>query len=182
VQRDLYSPREDSALLRDAISLVERVGEGAFLEIGCGSTINLKGLGTRFGLVVGTDLLPLEVMKQLRNQREFELVRTDRAACFREGVFDLVAFNPPYLPSDAIRDRTVDGGRGGLEVPAMFLLDARRVKKANGKIVMILSGENSFDEFGSICEKVRLKYTILLEKDLFFERLYALQLEEKERS
>src|SRR5271154_1181607 len=112
---EVYLPSEDTATL--ARTLRSYRG-GRCLEIGFGSGAILQSLIPRFETVIGTDIL--SIAQAVAAKGEAEVVLADRATCFREGVFDLVVFNPPYLPSETIEDRTVDGGKGGLEVPLAF--------------------------------------------------------------
>ncbi len=125
-----YVPSDDTALMVRALSSVEG---GNCLEIGFGSGAVLQALHPRFSLVVGTDIVTVGQARAAKGSSE--AVLADRGSCFRDGTFDVVAFNPPYLPSGVVEDRTVDGGRGGVEVPMRFLEDALRVVKAEGKIL-----------------------------------------------
>jgi release factor glutamine methyltransferase len=88
-------------------------------------------------------------------------------------VFDLVAFNPPYLPSETIEDIAVDGGEGGTEVPLLFLQEALRVVKKDGRIVMLLSSQNSTEEIRRECSRKNFTLRSIASKELFFERLYV---------
>jgi release factor glutamine methyltransferase len=174
---DVYLPAEDTTTL----ARVLRSYSGAScLEIGFGSGAILSTLVPRFQLVVGTDVLSLQqAVSAARASTGAEVVLADRATCFRDGVFDLVVFNPPYLPSESIEDRTVDGGKEGLEVPLAFLDEAFRVLTRGGKVVTILSSEASLDEFGIESETRGL---VLEEKSrtaLFFENLVVFEVRRK---
>ena len=167
---DPYAPREDSELLRQAILFQD--SRGLFLEIGVGMGSNLKGLENRFSLVVGTDIQSRGAMIDAKD-KGVELVIADRASCFRDHVFDLVACNPPYLPSSEIEDKAVDGGLLGLEVPLKFLSEALRVSRHDAKIIVILSSLGDLSEFRSFCDKIEISCEVIMEKRLFFEILYA---------
>jgi release factor glutamine methyltransferase len=163
----LYS--QDSELLGSAISEL-RNGE-TFLEIGVGRASNLKAISKKFNLAVGTDLrIPPDLDP---GKTGIELIVADRATCFRRESFDIVVFNPPYLPSEDIVDRTVDGGRGGIEVPLRFLSSALEVVKNEGKILTLLSSENSLESFVEFCKVNGLSFTVAKERRLFFETLYV---------
>jgi len=169
-EASVYLPSEDTATLARVLRAYS--GERC-LEIGFGSGVVLSSLLGRFGLVVGTDLLTLA--QAASSKGDAEVVLADRATCFRDSMFDLVAFNPPYLPSGAIVDRTVDGGEGGLRVPFMFLDEALRVLRQEGSVVMLLSDEADLDSFKVECAKRGLVVSEKGRTPLFFENLVVFE-------
>ncbi|MDA4111263.1 MAG: hypothetical protein OK439_01895 [Thaumarchaeota archaeon] len=163
-----YLYGEDSALLGEAISRLE--GKDAFLEIGLGGGGNLLVAAEKFGFVVGTDIMTLtnldsEVLSKA------EVLVADKASCFRRGVFDVVVFNPPYLPSESIQDVTIDGGPRGVDVPIQFLTSALEVLKQDGKILVLLSSLGIIDDFLKLCSDHSLNVEKFAERELFFETL-----------
>jgi release factor glutamine methyltransferase len=168
---EVYAPSDDTALLIKALS---SQSGGRFLEIGFGSGAILHSLLPRFSLVVGTDVLPKD--RAPRDLGSAELVLSDGAGCFREETFDVVAFNPPYLPSEGILDRTVDGGRGGVEVPLRFLEDALRVLRDGGRIFVLLSDLGDLKTFLSRCETLNVRVREVQRVRLFFESLVVYEI------
>jgi len=166
-----YRYSEDSRLLGNYLSKMD--GSGFFLEIGVGEGGNLSkpDLSQKFDVIVGTDLIDLRSIRK-NMPGTLELIITDRAECFRKGIFDVIVFNPPYLPSEGIMDRTIDGGKGGIQVPLQFLESALSVLKREGRIVMLLSSDDSIDEVRNYCEKRDFVFKEVAETALFFERLY----------
>jgi release factor glutamine methyltransferase len=167
---EVYMPSEDTATLA---RVLRSYRGGRCLEIGFGSGAVLQSLVPRFEAVVGTDLV--SVAQAVAAKGDAEVVLADRATCFRGGVFDLVAFNPPYLPSETIEDRTVDGGRGGLQVPFEFLEEGLRVLKQDGVVVLLLSDEADLDEFRRACEGMGLRVEEKGGTNLFFENLFVFE-------
>jgi release factor glutamine methyltransferase len=163
---ETYLPSDDTALLIRALS---RFGGGSCLEIGFGSGAVLRSLVPRFAEVVGTDILTPGQARLAKGPAE--VVLADRASCFREKTFDLVAFNPPYLPSGAITDAAVDGGPGGVEVPMAFLDDALRVVKEGGMIVALLSDQGDLNMILSRCAARGLTVKEEARSKLFYESL-----------
>ena len=166
MKQQAYLASDDSALLRE--KLRDRSGFSC-LEIGAGNGGNLIELAARFELAVGTDLVRPEKLEW--RSRPGDFVLADGASCFSDESFDLVAFNPPYLPSETIQDVAVDGGRGGIEVPLFFLKEALRVVKKGGRILMLLSSQNSVEEIRQECSKSSFKLSLVAEKRLFYEKL-----------
>jgi release factor glutamine methyltransferase len=170
-----YAYSEDSRLL--AIAIMDLDEADTFLEIGVGSASNLKSVARRFKLVVGTDLSIPSGLDPSKNR--IELVVADRATCFRQQSFDVIVFNPPYLPSQDIKDRTVDGGEGGMEIPLKFLSSALEALKSNGKILALLSSLDSLQSFEEFCSSRGLSFNITKEMQLFFETLYVFEIAKK---
>jgi release factor glutamine methyltransferase len=134
-------------------------------------------LARGFETVVGTDVV--SVAQAVESKDGSEAILADRATCFRDGIFDLVAFNPPYLPSAGIEDRAVDGGRGGLEVPLAFLEEALRVSKADAPIVLLLSSESDLEEFARRAGELGLSVAEKARKELFFETLFVYEVRKR---
>ena len=165
--RARYLPAEDTYLLRD--SLEQFSGESC-LEIGFGSGAVLEGAAKRFKLAVGTDVMGREEAR-LALGSGGDLVLADGAKCFRDGAFDLVFFNPPYLPSAKIEDVVVDGGPTGTEVAVSFLEEAMRVLRDEGTVVALLSDEGDVGAFLSHCHNLGLAVESIAEKRVFYETL-----------
>ncbi len=163
--RHPYIASEDSALLRSALG---GYSGGSALEIGAGNGGNLVGLANRFGRVVGTDIQSPGLSDWKGSGVDFILA--DAATCLRSETFDLVVFNPPYLPVELGDDPAVEGG-GGLEVPKNFLREALRVVKKTGRVVFLLNDEARVDEFGEICAIGGFALKKVAERRLFFEGL-----------
>lgn len=173
-QRYLYG--EDSKLLGEVLSKLD--GADKLLEIGVGGAANLTMISDRIGLAVGTDILSQQELARVKCEG-IDLIVADRASCFRESVFDTIAFNPPYLRSEMIQDTTVDGGRDGIQVPLSFLSSALEVLKPKGRIFVLLSSESSLDLFQDFCRDHDLEVQIVAEKRMFFESILVFLITKK---
>ena len=162
-----YLPAEDTDLLREAL---ESFKGDSCLEIGFGSGAVLASVASRFRLAVGTDVIGVEEARMALGG-PCQLVLADRAKCFQDGVFDLVFFNPPYLPSRQIVDRTVDGGPTGVDVPITFLEEGLRVLREGGTVVALLSTEGDLESFLIHCGNLGLTVETVTERRLFYETL-----------
>jgi release factor glutamine methyltransferase len=171
--RPRYLPAEDTDLLREAL---ERFSGDSCLEIGFGSGAVLASASGRFRLAVGTDVVALEDAR-LAIRARAQLVLADKATCFRDGVFDVVFFNPPYLPSETLEDEAVDGGPTGVEVPVSFLEDGLRVLREGGVIIALLSTEGDVGSFLAHCASLGLLVEPIAEKRLFYETLSVFRIQ-----
>lgn len=98
---DVYRPSDDTLLLAKAVHAEVRRGE-RFLEVGCGSGY-VSLVAARAGATVTcTDANPHAVALARHNAKQnglaVQAVETDLLAGLT-GPFDVVAFNPPYLPT-----------------------------------------------------------------------------------
>ncbi len=90
----VYQPEEDTCLLLDAALSEVKPGDRV-LEIGTGSGTIAAELA-KVTDVVATDINPHAV--SCAKTKLLEVVQTD-LFCGIKGSFDLVVFNPPYLPT-----------------------------------------------------------------------------------
>ncbi|MGC8568938.1 MAG: hypothetical protein ACP5LW_02915 [Nitrososphaeria archaeon] len=156
-----YRPSEDTFLLLDISS---DIAGGRVLEMGCGSCFVLSNIAAEFK--VGCDLIRPKSPSQ-----ELDVVIGDcTAPPFRYESFDHVIFNPPYLPSKAIEDVAVDGGREGIEVPMGFLRASLKLVKSGGTIRFILSSLSNYHKVEDFINTLGYSFS-RKEKKLFYERL-----------
>lgn len=137
----VYAPAEDTFLLRDA-AIAEVGPDDRVLEVGCGSGAVSAALLGRAGSVAATDINPHAV--RAARALGVETVRTDLMAGVR-GPFDLILFNPPYLPTapeerlDDWLEYALDGGPTGRETIERFAADVGRVLSPFGRILLLVS-------------------------------------------
>lgn len=125
---------------------------------------------------MGTEIQVTDGFNRLK-QNDISILLADGASCFKDESFDLVLFNPPYLPSEQIIDFAVDGGKGGFEVATHFLTQAQQVLRPKGRILIVLSSETSQTDFLLFCEENRLTAKQVFSKNLFFETLTVYELQ-----
>lgn len=137
----VYSPAEDSHLLLRA-ALREVRPTDRVLEVGTGSGYVADGVALRAAEVVATDINPHAVAAA--RARGVTVVRTDLFAGFL-GPFDLILFNPPYLPTfpeeriDDWLEYALDGGPTGRAVIERFVAGIGRVLSPFGRILLLVS-------------------------------------------
>ncbi len=173
VSDSVYVPREDSLMLAD---LLEGEQPCKALDLGCGSGF-LAILLTKHGCTVtATDINPAAVADTERNAAinfvQLEAVQSNLFEDVKD-VFDLIIFNPPYLPNDAPIDLQWSGG---IDVVRRFLLDAKRHLNNNGKILFLISTLTSEKETIDAIEKNGYKYKILARKKVPWEELIVFEL------
>ncbi len=118
------------------------------MEVGTGTGIIALHVA-RLVPAVATDISPHAVRLCRANARlngiALEVLRADLFGSLR-GVFDLIVFNPPYLPiadADGWLGLAWSGGSDGNSVILRFLEQAGDHLAPGGRIVLLLSSHNS---------------------------------------
>ena len=86
--------------------------------------------------------------------------------------FDLIIFNPPYLPQELkVRDIALEGGKKGYEVIEKFLSNISKYLKRDGRALLLFSSLTGKKKINSLILKNNLKFVELEKKHIFFEDL-----------
>ena len=170
-----YEPREDSFLMLEALTELKLRGSKV-LDVGTGSGILAAYCARRDAEVTASDI-DIAAIQRLACVADMLGVRVKLIACdlFSKitGQFDLIMFNPPYLPSRAMHDRTVDGGKQGTRIINRFLNQVSRHLVQDGFAVLLVSSLNHPERLGE--PHPHLSFKILRQRSFFFERLYVLE-------
>jgi len=170
-----YEPREDSFLMLEALAELSLRGVH-LLDMGTGSGILAAYCAKRGAEVTASDI-DVDAIKALelttdRLGMSIKLVACDLFSKI-DGSFDVIVFNPPYLPSPTIRDRTIDGGERGVETINRFLDELAQHLAKDGIGLLVVSSFNDLDRL--MANHPDLGFRVVRERSLFFERLYVLE-------
>jgi len=172
----IYTPREDSLFLN---KFVKRYARGYVLDMGTGSGIQAITAAKKAKKVVGVDISAkvIEYCKQHYKNKKIEFIRSDLFSKLKQK-FDVIIFNPPYLPEDVrLKDLTVNGGKKGYEVIERFLNKANDYLKTNGCILLLFSSLTDKEKIHKILQENLFSYKFLGERKIFFETLYVYKIE-----
>jgi release factor glutamine methyltransferase len=142
---DVYGPAEDTFLFMDSVAQIQ---SKRCLEIGTGTGMVAILLAKNGNEVTATDVNPKAISCAKKNgQANGVSIKFKRADLFKgiEGKFDVIVFNPPYLPTaaeDKVKgplNRALDGGPDGLAVTRRFLKDSKAHLNKNGELYTIIS-------------------------------------------
>ena len=182
VDDGVYPPAEDTYLLLDAIEL-ERAD--SFLEVGCGTGLISVAAAEIAKSVIAIDL----ALNAVRNaRRNMEINSVDRRSCViqsdllsalgHDARFNVIAFNPPYLPDDDIvteMNHAFVGGGVGVELTERFILQAIPHLERNGRIYIVVSSLADIKRVSNFMKSHGLQVNDKAETKLFFETLRVLE-------
>jgi release factor glutamine methyltransferase len=175
--KQIYAPEADTFLLRDA-ALAEVKASDRVLEIGTGTGLVAAALEGRCE-IVATDINPHAV--RAAREKGVEVVRCDLAAGIR-GQFDLILFNPPYLPTqpgeriDDWLEYSLDGGGTGRATIERFAADVSRVIAPHGRILLIISSLTGTREIFEFFRHHGFMAEIVRRQPVEDEELYVLRI------
>lgn len=170
----IYSPAEDSYLMQKVLkekipSLLKKTPNLKVLEVGAGSGIQivvLQQLGVKNIFSSDINSQAVAQCKKLG----FECVQSDLFEGI-SGKYNLIIFNPPYLPDDKSEPSdskvATTGGKNGSEIINEFLIQAKKYLEKDGRIFLLAS---------SLTKKINwqdYQKIQIAEDDLFMEKLFV---------
>jgi len=177
----VYEPREDSFLLADQIS----VADGQLvLDIGTGTGIQAIVAAQQGALVIAVDINPHAIDVAQENATENnvgDLIEFRKGYLFepikKTEQFDLIIFNPPYLPKDPEQESEIsqkldwiDYSYSDSAVITEFVKQYKKHLKPGGRALIVNSSISGIKVYGKI----------LAEQKLDFETISVVELHLKE--
>ena len=167
----LYVPQEDSYLLKDCIK--EYVHSSSkVLDMGSGT-----GIQAEEALNYSTDVLAIDVNPEAVDfvkKKGIQARVSDLFSNVKEK-FDVILFNPPYLPKDEAEPEdsalATTGGEKGYETIERFLKEAKNHLEENGKILLLFSSLTG--DIDSILEREGYVFKQIRNQKFFFEELFV---------
>ena len=113
------------------------------------------------------------VKNTTRDRDEIKVIKSnlfDNLSEYKKS-FDLIAFNPPYLPreEDEEDDLALTSGVEGINITKKFIEDSKEYLKENGRLIFVVSSLSNVHEVHEALEKNNYKYQVLESKHFFFE-------------
>ena len=177
---NVYDPSDDTYLLLESIEIGNH---GKSLDMGCGTGIIAIHLAKQGLEVTAVDIDGRAISNTIHNARKngvsIKVVRSDLFERIGDR-YDIIAFNPPYLPSKG-ENVSWDGGEGGVEVIDRFLREAFNHLSPFGDIYMVVS---SFTDMKTMIERYGSIYSfeIIKKRHIFFEDIISYRIRSRIRA
>lgn len=179
---DIYEPKEDSIMLSETLKkFLNPIDKNIkILDMGSGSGIQgetCKKLG--FKNILTTDINSKAV--NLLKYKGFKSINSNLFSNIKSNQkFDLIIFNPPYLPEDKYEPKDskviTTGGKYGYEIIIRFLKQAKIHLNKNGKIIILFSSLSKPKIIIDKIKELKFNFKLLNKKKLFFEELYVYEI------
>ncbi len=173
---EIYQPEEDSYLLAKYVEKYVKKGNKV-LDVGCGSGIQSETALKKTKDVLGVDINP-NAIKHCKSSEYTKGAKFQKSNLFSnvKGKFNIIIFNPPYLP-DAKDPKEIKayttGGKHGYEIIDKFLQEANNHLADDGIILIVFSNLTKKRKVDEIIENYLFESKLLEEKSLFYEKLYC---------
>lgn len=175
----IYEPKEDSYLLREQVRIYAR-GKSV-LDMGAGSGIQaLTALKSGAESVIASDINKEFV--QYTKKLGINSIKSDLFSKIN-AKFDLISFNPPYLPEDKLEDEesklATTGGKLGDEIILSFISQAKEHLNKDGTILLLLSSLTPKKRIIDLLKKLGFKKRVISREKLFMESLEVWKIQKK---
>lgn len=171
----IYAPSDDSLLMIETLANL-RLDRKKVLDMGTGSGILGLYCAMRGADVTASDIDELAIMEAGRAARtlgvRLKLLVSDLFSDVR-GEFDLILFNPPYLPSKDCEDITIDGGPKGTMLTNRFLYALPTHLDRGAQALLLVSSLN--DPASVRLRHGNFEFSTVARRSLFFEELQVLR-------
>lgn len=186
IHNEVYEPSEDTFLLVNAIDIKK---SERFFEIGTGTGIISLFLAKKGFDGVCCDINPIAVelvkknylTNQLKLLASLDIRLGDMFnALSLDEKFDVIIFNPPYLPTEPDEyvggsgwfDKAVSGGVDGLSVTIGFLENVSGFLKEKGRAYFVFSSLSDKEKLHKILDKNKLEYEVVSKNQFDDEVLF----------
>ena len=179
-----FSKKQKPHLSKDILinnKSVNNIFNIKILDMGSGSglqAITCKKLG--FKNILAADINK-DAIKLLKKQKtKIQSIQSDLFSNIKSK-YDLIIFNPPYLPEDKKEPEdsrlATTGGKKGYELIIKFLKQAKLHLNKNGKILLLFSSLSKPNIIKQKAKQLGYSSRLLNKQKLFFEELYIYELE-----
>lgn len=181
IPKDVYYPSDDTYLLLNTLEKeLKNKKFKSSLEIGTGNGLLSLSI---YDQVTDLTLVDINInvihhiigIKKKYNLNKINIIQSNLFEKISKK-YDLIIFNPPYVPSESFDDLTTDGGKEGSEIIFKFLNKLYDFLEDNGVCYLLISSLNNKNKIFKKIKENNLEYKILNSKRIFFEDLITLKI------
>lgn len=189
VLRTVYPPSEDSELLAQSLRIP---AEAVVLDLGCGSGIQgITAAQQGADEVWCVDINPNAIKCAKKNigqnltraqakHTKFIFKKSDLFSDISKKLrFNVIVFNPPYVPSETVQWNDTDGGKKGRETLDRFLDSFENFLAPKGTVYFLQSTLNGILITQKKLQKIGFVPEIIGRQKLFFEELLVFKATQK---
>ncbi len=177
----IYEPSEDSYLMQKH---VRELALGRVLDMGTGSGIQaltaITNPNAQFVLAADADAEVIAALEKKIREHKIRKLQAIHSNLFShiKGKFNLIIFNPPYLPQDkGIEDKALYGGKKGWELSEKFFQQASQHLFPDGKVLFLFSSLTNKKKIEEILYHHLFQFQELEKEKIAFEELYLYLIE-----
>jgi len=188
IPKTVYYPQEDSIFFADTIRryLKSHSGLKKILDVGCGSGF----LGILISKLTGSEIFCVDVNEDAVKTTKKNAKKNGAKLCVLksnlfekiEDKFDLIIFNPPYIP---VEDKNVMGRNQwsdpGLSTIKRFVKTAKNYLSKKGRILMLISSITGEKEVVKFFKDNNFKVKIFATKKIPWEKLLIIEAQRKNK-
>lgn len=180
---EVYRPAEDTDLMLRALDALPVAGGARACDVGTGTGALALALARRGARVLAVDRHPAAVRlaraNAARNGLALGVARSDLLEGVR-GPFDLIVFNPPYLPVEGEARGPLaqawEGGEGGIAWAPTFLEGLAHTLAPRGGALVCLSSLGDPEGFRRLAARQGFACATAASEKLSWEMLEAVRL------
>lgn len=170
----IYDPAEDSFLLKKVLEKEVKKANSS-LEIGVGSGYLSEYLDAISKKFVGVDINP-EAVKETKKRVKGMVLQSDLFSKVPKNRYDIIIFNPPYLPkhrADREEALATVGGKHGYEVIIRFIQELSDFLLVKGSCYLLFSSLSKPEIIFQCLEQHLFDYEKVAETSIMMEQLFV---------
>ena len=182
----IYQPSEDSYLLSEVLK--QYCKKKSVLDMGSGSGILAEtAIKAKAKSVLAVDINSESIKllsSKFKKNKKIKIIKSNLFSKIpKNKKFDIIVFNPPYLPLDKREPldsrKATTGGKKGDEIILRFLKQAKHLSK-DGLILLLTSSLTPEERIIHLLKSLKLNRALLSQKKLFMETLFVWKIENSE--